>query len=55
MNKNQNTSNNAPAQGKTVLNLFWLLRKCAPFKPSSVFDFSLNQEKLPIIYANIRV
>lgn len=56
MNKNQSTSNAAPAQGKLSKTIFRLLRQYFAWKAMLVFDLSsLNQEKLPIIYANIRV
>ncbi|SCY06920.1 hypothetical protein SAMN02927903_00669 [Flavobacterium caeni] len=56
MNKNQNPSHRAPLQGKPNTSRFWPLRKLAALKGFVFFESSpINQEKLPIVYANIRV
>lgn len=56
MNRNQNSHNTASAQGKSLKAFSRLLRQFFAAKTVVSFDLSLlNQEKLPIIYANIRV
>lgn len=56
MNRTQDSYNAAATQGKNQKRFSGLLRRFLAAKTVTPFDFStLYQEKLPIIYANIRV
>ncbi|MFT3796665.1 hypothetical protein [Flavobacterium sp.] len=56
MNRTQNSHNATAAQDKSSKTFFRLLRDIFAAKMAVPFDtFTVHQEKLPIIYANIRV